>query len=231
MIYRGVSTLETLTEAKNYNRWLVENFLVYLETPLLEFGSGLGNISALIRSYTPLCLTDADAKLLAHLRDTYAQSDGISVEYFDITQPPPMHLVEGFQSVIGLNVLEHIEDDEKTLLHLGQVLKPSGRLLLLVPAKRWAYTGLDKELGHFRRYEKNELREKLVNASFRIEKLYFFNIVGLMGWFFSQRIRPSGDLRPSQVALFDAMVPVLKRIEAIIPPPVGISLIAIAQKI
>lgn len=231
MQYQGLTTLEVLTEAKNYNRWIADNFFPYLKAPLLEFGAGIGNISELLSSYTPLCLTDTDARMLAHLKNKFAHINNVSVNFLDITQPPPEHLVESFQTVIGINVLEHVEDDEKALFHLGNVLKPSGRLLLLVPAKRWAYTALDKQLGHFRRYEERELREKLVNASFHIEKLYFFNIIGLLCWIIQDKIQPSGGLRPTQISLFDAIVPILKRVESKIRMPSGISLIAIAQKI
>jgi len=169
--------------------------------------------------------------MLAHLKNKFSQNNDVSVNFFDITQPPPEHLVGSFQTVIGINVLEHIEDDEKALFHLGTVLKPSGRLLLLVPAKRWAYTELDRQLGHFRRYEKKELGEKLGKASFQIEKLYFFNIVGLLSWIIRDKLQRSGGLRPYQIASFDTIVPILKRIEAKVSLPVGISLIAIAQKI
>jgi 2-polyprenyl-3-methyl-5-hydroxy-6-metoxy-1,4-benzoquinol methylase len=231
MPYQGVTTLEVLTEAKNYNRWIADNFYPYIQAPLLEFGSGIGNISELISSYTPLCLTDTDEQLLAHLNDKFSHINDVSVNFFDITQPPPENLVESFQTVIGINVLEHVEDDEKALLHLGNVLKPSGRLLLLVPSKKWAYTELDRELGHFRRYEKKELGEKLAKASFQIEKLYFFNIVGLMSWIIRDKIQRSGGLRPYQVSSFDTIVPILKFIESKVSMPLGISLIAIAQKI
>ena len=231
MPYQGVTTLEVLTEAKNYNRWIADNFYPYIQAPLLEFGSGIGNISELISSYTPLCLTDTDEQLLAHLNDKFSHINDVSVNFFDITQPPPENLVESFQTVIGINVLEHVEDDEKALLHLGNVLKPSGRLLLLVPSKKWAYTELDRELGHLRRYEKKELGEKLAKASFQIEKLYFFNIVGLMSWIIRDKIQRSGGLRPYQVSSFDTIVPILKFIESKVSMPLGISLIAIAQKI
>jgi 2-polyprenyl-3-methyl-5-hydroxy-6-metoxy-1,4-benzoquinol methylase len=231
MPYQGVTTLEVLTEAKNYNRWIADNFYPYIQAPLLEFGSGIGNISELISSYTPLCLTDTDEQLLAHLNDKFSHINDVSVNFFDITQSPPENLVESFQTVIGINVLEHVEDDEKALLHLGNVLKPSGRLLLLVPSKKWAYTELDRELGHFRRYEKKELGEKLAKASFQIEKLYFFNIVGLMSWIIRDKIQRSGGLRPYQVSSFDTIVPILKFIESKVSMPLGISLIAIAQKI
>jgi 2-polyprenyl-3-methyl-5-hydroxy-6-metoxy-1,4-benzoquinol methylase len=231
MLYQGLSTLEILTEAKNYNRWIAENFYSYIKAPLLEFGSGIGNISELLSSYTPLCLTDTDERMLAHLENKFSHINDVSVNFLDITKSPPEHLVALFQTVIGINVLEHIEDDEKALVHLGTVLKPSGRLLLLVPAKRWAYTDLDKQLGHFRRYEKKELAEKLAKTSFQIEKLYFFNIVGLMSWIIRDKLQRSGGLRPYQISSFDSIVPVLKVIESKISLPVGISLIAIAQKI
>src|SRR6266487_5895785 len=231
MLYQGLPTLEVLTEAKNYNRWIAENFYASIQAPLLEFGAGIGNMSELLSAYTPLCVTDTDARMLAHLEDKFSQINAVSVQFLDITQPPPEHLVERFQTVIGINVLEHVEDDQKALFHLGHVLKPSGRLLLLVPAKKWAYTDLDKQLGHFRRYEKKELGEKLVKASFQLEKLYFFNIIGLMSWILRDKIQSSGGLRPYQVSLFDTIVPILKRVESKVRMPLGISLIAIARRI
>jgi len=231
MLYQGLTTLEVLTEAKNYNRWIADNFFPYIKAPLLEFGAGIGNISELLSSYTPLCLTDTDERMLALLKNKFSHINDVSVNFLDITQPPPEHLVGSFQTVIGINVLEHVEDDEKALFHLGNILKPSGRLLLLVPAKKWAYTDLDRQLGHFRRYEKKELGEKLAKASFQIEKLYFFNIIGLMSWIIRDKLQRSGGLRPYQISLFDTIVPILKRIESKISMPLGISLIAIAQKI
>ena len=231
MLYQGLPTLEVLTEAKNYNRWIADNFYASIKAPLLEFGSGIGNISELLSSYTPLCLTDTDERMLTHLKNKFSHINDVSVNFLDITQPPPEHLVGSFQTVIGINVLEHIEDDEKALFHLGNVLKPSGRLLLLVPAKRWAYTALDKHLGHFRRYEEIELREKLAKASFQIEKLYFFNIIGLMSWIIRDKLQRSGGLRPYQISLFDTIVPICKRVKSKVSMPLGISLIAVAQKI
>jgi hypothetical protein len=78
---------------------------------------------------------------------------------------------------------------------------------------------------------KKELAEKLAKASFQIEKLYFFNIVGLMSWIMRDKIERSGGLRSFQISLFDSIVPFLKRVESKVSMPVGISLTAIAQKI
>src|SRR5438093_11175267 len=231
MQYQGLTTLEILTEAKNYNRWIADNFYSYIKAPLLEFGAGIGNISELLSSYTTLCLTDTNDRMLTHLKNKFSHNNDVSVNFLDITQPPPEHLVGSFQTVIGINVLEHVEDDEKAPFHLRNVLKPSGRLLLLVPAKKWAYTNLDQQLGHFRRYVKKELGVKLVKASFHLEKLYFFNIVGLMSWIIRDKIQSSGGLRPYQVSLFDTIVPILNRVKSKISMPSVISLLAFAQKI
>src|SRR2546430_16288261 len=119
MQYQGLTTLEILTEAKNYNRWIADNFYSYIKAPLLEFGSGIGNISELLSSYTPLCLTDTDERLLAHLKHKSSPINDVSADFLDIIQPPTDHLVERFQSVIGINVLEHIEEDQKGLSHFS----------------------------------------------------------------------------------------------------------------
>src|SRR5438132_11412447 len=112
MLYQGLTTLEILTEAKNYNRWIADSFYSYIQAPLLEFGSGIGNISELISSYTPLCLTDTDARMLAHLKNKFFHSNDVTVDFLDITQPPPEHLVESFKTVIGINVLDHVVVDQ-----------------------------------------------------------------------------------------------------------------------
>ena len=101
---------------------------------------------------------------------------------------------------------------------------------MLVPAKRKAFTKLDKELGHFRRYEKKELVRKLEEAGYKVSHIKFFNAVGLFTWVMRNYL--SGQkiqLSSKQIALFDLLVPILKRIERLAPMPIGISLVVIAK--
>ena len=111
------------------------------------------------------------------------------------------------------------------------MLKTCGKIILLIHAKKFEYTKIDKELGHFRRYEKNDLENKLLAAGYQIEKIYFFNIVGLLSWTIRDKVRRNNvHLKPYHIKIFDSIVPVLRFIEGKVRMPLGISLIAIATK-
>lgn len=112
-----------------------------------------------------------------------------------------------------------------------RLLAKKGKLILLVPAKEKAYTDLDKKLGHFRRYEKNDLHLKWFGLGLRLMSYTFFNFVGLFSWIIREKVdNSSGDLKPTHVAIFDKIVPVLRFIEKRSRPFLGISLIVVATK-
>ena len=227
--YKGIGALEVLEGADNYNNWISKNFVGKLEGPILEIGAGTGNISKHFINLSPFYLTDVDKPMLKKLKDKYLKHK-VHVEYFDINKMPPKKYFNLFKSVIGVNVLEHIEKDEKALINLNKIIKNKGKIALLVPAKRWSYTRVDKELGHFRRYEKKELIEKLNTSGFVVEEIYFFNFLGLLSWKGRDILRRDKFMSQRQIKLFDSIVPMLKTIEGMVRPPVGISLIVIARK-
>lgn len=229
--YQGISTLEVLSDAKNYNRWIADEVLENINYPALEIGSGTGNLTSYFIKGLPFYITDKDKGLVSLLSKKFSRQKNVHFDIFDLSKNPKKNLTSSFSSVFGINVLEHIEDDEKALKNIYKVLKKDGKLVLLVPAKKIAYTRLDKELGHFRRYEKKELEKKLINAGFEIKKIYFFNIVGLASWYVRDKVQGNKiHLRPYQVRIFDIIVPPLRFIESMIKVPVGISLIAVVEK-
>lgn len=229
--YQGISTLEVLKEAKNYNKWISDEVLKHLSTPTLEIGAGTGNLTSYFLKKKPLYISEKDSGLVDLLKQKFGGENGIFIKQLDLDQEAPKDLKQNFATVFGVNVLEHIEDDEKALKSINTLLKDNGKIILLVPAKQYAYTKLDKELGHFRRYEKKELQEKLEKSGFIIEKLYFINIVGLVSWYLRDKVkRKNINIKPYQIAIFDTLVPFLRKIESFIPMPVGISLIAVARK-
>ena len=128
-----------------------------------------------------------------------------------------------------LNVLEHIEDDRATLDDLFAVLRPGGRLVLIVPAHARLYGSLDEHLHHFRRYEKAELDQKIRAAGFVVEDLRFLNRPGVFGWWVNGRLLRRRVLPRGQLALFKLVLPMLKSEESN-PPSWGLSLLAIARK-
>lgn len=228
--YKGVKTLEVLEGADNYNSWIVSSLNKYIKSPALEIGAGTGNISQYFKNLKKIVLTDVDDGLTEGLRIRFKGNKNINVEVLDISKPLGK-VPNKFSSIFLVNVLEHIKDDEKALRNIYSLLGKDGRVVMLVPAKKFAFTVLDKKLGHYRRYEKNELKEKLVKTGFIIERIEFFNIVGLLSWLIRDLINRDSQLKPNQVRIFDSIVPYLRKIEPKKGLPIGISLIAVGRKI
>jgi SAM-dependent methyltransferase len=133
-------------------------------------------------------------------------------------------------TIVCLNVLEHIEDDKRALQHMHAVLRPGGRALLIVPAFESLYGPIDRNLGHFRRYSQANLRRLGESTGFRT-MVRFFNVVGLFGWWLNAKVLKRTEQSPSQIRLFDrVIVPALSRVEAVAPPPFGQSIFAVLEK-
>jgi len=230
--YHGISTLEVLVDAKNYNKWIADQIIPHVLSPVMEIGAGTGNLTKHFLMKKPLYITDSDVGLVAHLKKIFKKEKNIVITKFDITKAPAKKFIASFSTVYGINVLEHIKDDKQALKNIYRILRKGGKLLLLVPAKKIAYTKLDKELGHFRRYEEKELIHIIKKSGFTIEKIYYFNIVGLLSWIVRDKVeRQKIQLNAQHIKIFDSIVPILRRIESIVKIPVGISLIVIAKKI
>lgn len=229
--YRGIKTLEVLEGADNYNAWIASRIGHYIKSPALEIGAGIGNISDYFKHTKELVLTDIDSNLVKHLEQKFLQKKNVKTEELDI-ESNSSKISHPFNTVYSVNVLEHIKDDDKALKNMNRLLLTGGRVVLLVPAKKRAFRKLDKHLGHFRRYEKEELRKKLIKNGFEVEDLSYFNLVGLFSWIVRDFI--GGDqthLKPSHVKIFDLIVPLLRIIEPKRVLPIGISLIAVGKKI
>lgn len=134
-------------------------------------------------------------------------------------------------TVVAVNVLEHVEKPVEFLRAARQSLVGGGALLLLVPALPALYGTLDAAFEHYRRYTRPELERALNTAGFRIEKLHYLNSVGVAAWFTAGRIMRRKTLGRAQVRFYDRwVIPWLRRVEEVLPPPLGQSLLAIARK-
>jgi len=136
--------------------------------------------------------------------------------------------------VLCVNVLEHIREDGVALRHIREVLVPHGRLLLLVPAGKYLYGTLDRALGHYRRYEREELAARVRDAGLRPVQVRYMNLAGIPGWFLNSRVLKRTLLPQGQLRWFDRLAPLFIRSERMLRRwwdlPVGQSLICIAEK-
>lgn len=229
--YKGVTVLEVLEGADRYNGWISERIMPYITSPALEIGAGTGNISSFFQNLNSLTLTDSDEALVKKLKARFSEKKNISTELLDI-QRDFSQIKNKFNTIFSINVLEHIKDDTLALRNMNKLLNKKGKVVILVPAKKIAFTNLDKDLGHFRRYEKQELYEKMEASGFKVQSISYFNVLGLLSWIVRDKIsRGSKNLSPFQVKIFDMIVPVLKGIEPKNRLPLGISLIGIGEKV
>lgn len=228
--YVGRDTLEVLEGADNYNKWIADSIRKYVKSPALEIGAGTGNISSYFTDISELTLTDADPNLVRILEKKFLTKKNIRTESLDISSNF-LSNKNHYKSVYSVNVLEHIKDDHKALQNMYSLLERHGKAVLLVPAKKYAYNKLDKNLGHFRRYEKKELSQKMEEANFKVTHLEYFNALGLLSWMVREKVsRSNTQLKHYQVKLFDLIVPILEIIEPKKMLPLGISLIAVGEK-
>ena len=228
--YSGTE-LEALRGATYYYRWILSCFLPHVGKRVIEVGAGLGTFSEFILNETgasELFLIEPDSDHISLLTRRYGENPRVK-----IIQGHLEHRVDFFivDSVIAVNVLEHVEDDEAFLRCAHKALAQGGTLLLFVPAFPWLYGTLDKVAGHFRRYDKALLRSKLKKAGFRVLDLFYFNFPGIVGWLLAGKVFRLKTLNTLQVQLYDKwVVPWVSRLEKHCKPVLGQSLVAIAEK-
>ncbi len=224
-------SLNQFADHDRYNGWIYEEIERVLGREVLEVGSGTGNITRfLAQEDRQVVATDGLPAYREHLRRLYAGNGNIEVSEFDLNSAAPPDFVERqFDSVVCLNVLEHIEDDLGALREMRRVIRPGGYLALLVPSHPVLYGKFDLAVGHFRRYSKSPLLKLLRQAEFEVNSIKFFNIAAVIPWLVNGRIFKRDYLPEDQTRMVNLLVPVLK-LERLIGPPCGLSLIALAQK-
>jgi glycosyltransferase involved in cell wall biosynthesis len=228
----GHVTLARMAKLEPYNRWLVDRFRGALGKRILEIGAGFGNMTRHLRGADLLVASDLDPVGVEYLKGVLREEPSVRVRSYKFPLDPGTRAeirALDLDTVVCLNVLEHIENDRQTLADIHDVLKPGGRLVLLVPALQRLYGTLDVHLRHFRRYEKAELTEKLSAAGFSIEDCRFVNRPGVFGWWVNGKVLRRRVLPRGQLAAFKLLLPLLRREEKN-PPSTGMSLLAIVRK-
>lgn len=243
-IYQGTETLESMNQAKFYNNWSLEKFKKFLRGKIIEVGCGLGNFTYDLSKYGEVVGIDIEkefiakqqacliAKQQACLINNFKKNgnDRIKVGYGDIEKGEYFFKNATFDTVVCINVLEHIKEDKKALENLYSLLNKNGHLILLVPAYRFLYGEIDKNIGHYRRYEPDNLDSKLKNLGLTIVKSRKLNFLGAIGWFIAGKILKNKQINEKKIKLFNLISPLLLFFENIIEPPMGISVLIVAKK-
>ncbi len=227
----GADILDAVAEAHRFNRWMADTIRPYIGKRVLEAGAGIGNLT---RQLSPrrerYIAADINGEYLAMLRARFQHRPRIEVHRCDLANPADFEALAGsVDSVVCLNVLEHVEDDMAGLRNMHTALIPGGRAVILVPHGQSIFGSLDTALGHHRRYSHAELRSKLEQTGFRVERILDFNRISRPAWYVTGRILRRTKLSRLQLRIFDRLVWLWRRIDGLLPwPPT--SIIAIAVK-
>jgi glycosyltransferase involved in cell wall biosynthesis len=228
----GAITLRRLASLSAYNAWLHKLFAPYLGRRILEVGSGVGNQTRFLLDREKVVASDIEPHYQMELRAKFGDRANVRIAAFRFPLSDPDRSearAEGVDTVVCLNVLEHIEDDAAAVRDFASVLAPGGRLVLLVPAMPSLYGTLDVYLNHYRRYDPNRLRDIVAGAGFEIETLRYLNRPGVAGWWLNSRLLKRKILPRQQTRAFRLLLPLLRREERR-PPSFGMSLLVLARK-
>jgi glycosyltransferase involved in cell wall biosynthesis len=233
---KGSSEPATFTELRRrarlrrYNRWVWERLQPFVGQRVLEVGAGSGTMTRFMYGRELIVAGDRETAYVDRLTNMFRRRPGIAVERADLESDAVLELARyRFDTVTCINILEQTEDDVGALRRAHALLVEGGRIVIFAPAGRSLYGTMDRAIGHKRRYEKEELVEKLQQAGFEVEYIGFQNRIARMAWWlnaklFARRALPSGQSR-----VFDFFVPLFRALEGA-EPSSGLSIIAIGRK-
>ena len=224
----GSQILARLSRAPRFNAWMADTIRPYCGTQVLEIGSGVGNLTQKLIPRRKYVVSDINPLYLDMLTRLRIDRPYLSAAYTDVTDLESFPAGE-FDTVICLNVIEHVDDDAASLRNLRSALRDGGRAIVLVPQGQWNFGTLDEVLGHKRRYDKAGLRALAENCGFAVRELLEFNRVGTIAWFLNGRLLQRRTFGLFQILMLNALTPILRLIDGLLPVP-PLSLIAVLER-
>ena len=232
--------LTTMASMGNYHRWIFEEVHPFLGMRIAEIGGGLGTFSQEIieghvrlHAESSLDVFEPAVDLHSHLRQRFLTS------HADLMAARRLAAVTGYfsasanryDSVVMVNVLEHIQQEDGLLADIHEALTTDGTIIVVVPALSWLYSRFDRAVGHVRRYEKRPLCALLSKHGFKIVKAQYMDVVGAVGWYVVNVLAQSRSLNCSLAAFYDRCgIPLTRRLEHLCRPPIGKTLLVVGKK-
>jgi SAM-dependent methyltransferase len=221
-----------MAAARNYFAWQYRLAAHDLGQRVVEVGCGTGNFTRFLLERASIIAVDTEPECVRRVRLRYPGQPNLRVE---CCGPPDAAFLElrGFEadSCVCLNVIEHIARDVDALAAMRSILRPGGTIVLLAPAFEALYGPIDYLLGHYRRYTRRTLSRAAQSAGLEIASARYLNLPGFFGWWANSRLFHRKTQSAGQISFFDRfVVPVASRIEDIVPPPFGQSILVSLRK-
>ena len=221
-------TLANLEKAAHYADWIMALAEPHLGAHVLEVGAGHGSITGRLAARGRVTATELSERCVPLLEERYGHHDHVTVFHGDVLANTNLG---PFDSVVLVNVLEHIENDEKALSSIQRLVRPGGTVVLYVPALESLYSEFDRRIGHHRRYRRAQLTSVMLRAGLEPVDLRYVNTVGALAWWLMARKLHRSPTAGWAVRLYDrTVVPALRRLEHGRRPPIGQSIFAVGRR-
>lgn len=227
----GLDIQRRMAVARGYNHWVFESINPFLGKRLLETGAAIGNMTQLLSPGRELFIAvDCNSKYVEIAKHNWQGPSHVQFLEYDVTDAKIRNLQKfNFDSVVSLNLLEHLEQEEAALNNFNELLSPHGSLVVMVPAFPCIYGEMDRADNHYRRYTKGEIERIMSINGFNIVCSRYFNIFGFFAWFINGRVFKHAIVRADNIFLYETLIPLFKRIEKI-RLPLGQSIICVGRK-
>jgi glycosyltransferase involved in cell wall biosynthesis len=226
----GSQILARLSRAPRFNAWMANVIKPFCGQQVLEIGSGVGNLTQQLLPRKKYVVSDINPLYLQTLATLQTDRPYLKARFCDVTDQGTFPTAHGpFDTVICLNVIEHVKDDVGAMKNLASVLAPGGKAIVLVPQGQWAFGTLDEVLGHERRYDVAQLKALIEGAGLEVKELIKFNRIGTIAWIINGQWMKRREFGRAQVWLLNALTPVFRVIDGLWPVP-ALSLIAVAER-
>jgi SAM-dependent methyltransferase len=227
-----IRDLEIMSRARNYTEWIFDKYENCIGKRVVEIGAGIGNFTGKFIDKELVIAVDNYKPCIDYIKNRFADNNNIVPFEESIDSPSILNLSRySPDTIVCINVLEHVEDDIAALDNMFSILTEGGKLILLVPAFQFMYGTIDRLVGHYRRYSKRDIETKLVTAGFYVKSISYMNCIAPFGWFLNNRILKKQEESLSQIIFYDRfVVPWLRKVEQIFIPPFGLSLVVVGEK-
>jgi len=226
----GSQILASLEKVRRFNLWMGQALEPYVGDMVLEIGAGIGTLTGQFIPREFYLVSDINPSYLSRLRSYSVGKPYLRVQHIDAGIPGDFAgLEEQFDTVLMINVLEHVPNEQITLGNVWSSLMPGGRAVILVPQYPALFGTLDRALDHRERYTRKSLHKALERAGFHVERIFDFNRFSVPGWWLNGKVLRRKTLSHVQMKVLQISMPVLRRLDGILPWG-GLSLIAVASR-
>jgi len=226
----GSQILGRLSRAPRFNAWMADVVRPFCGKRLLEIGSGTGNLTRRLVPRDHYVASDVNPLYLHTLQTLTTDRPYLTAQFCDVTQLSTFPRIDGgFDTVVCLNVVEHVDDDKAALENIRRVLADNGRAIVLVPQGPWLFGSLDEVLGHKRRYDERALRKVAADAGFQVRAIVPFNRASSIPWWLSGRVLRRRTFSILQMVLVNWLTPLFRLVDGWLPLP-PLSLIAVLEQ-